>query len=376
MTRHRYTNGHVVTSLGVLPGAEISVEGDRICDIVPLKSAADAIDLGGGWLMPGFIDVQVNGGGGVLFNDQLDVDGIAKIGASHARFGTTAFLPTLISEDPDHIAAALDAVDAAIRANIPGVVGVHIEGPVLNKVRKGIHDERKFRPLDAKLINLLCQPRAGRVVVTLAPEMSSPEALDKLISAGVIVSAGHSDADYETSIAAFDRGVTGVTHLFNAMSPFHHRAPGLAGAALEDARPWCGLIVDGAHVAPPTLRVAMGARPLDRMMLVTDAMPSVGSSEKAFALQGKQIHVSNGRCLDSEGRLAGSDLDMATAVANCVALLGLAPEQASAMASGHPAAFLRLAHERGSLKPGLRADWVQLDSKLKPVATYIALALA
>lgn len=369
---HRFANGHVVTADGVLCDAEIRVEDGRIADISEFRSPGEATDLAGGWVMPGFIDVQVNGGGGALFNDRPSVDGIATIGAAHARFGTTGFLPTIISDDLESIALALEAVDSAIRANVPGVLGIHVEGPVLSPVRKGIHEAGKFRSLDPKLVDILSRPRLGKVLVTLAPEMSSTEGLKELVSAGVILSAGHSDADYDAAIGAFDEGVRGVTHLFNAMSPFHHRFPGLAGAALDDARPWCGLIVDGAHVAPAALRIALRARPIDRMMLVTDAMPSVGAAEKDFVLQGKKIHVTDGQCLDSKGRLAGSDLDMAKAVANCVALLGLRPEQAAAMASTYPAAFLGLETTRGSLKPGLRADWVQLDAKLQPVATHIA----
>lgn len=373
MTRFRFANGRVVTGAGVLEGAEIHVDGGRINRIGPFEQPGDEIDLAGGWIMPGFIDVQVNGGGGVLFNDRPDVEGIAAIGDAHARLGTTAFLPTLISDDIERVANALDAVDAAIDADVPGVVGVHIEGPVLNPERKGIHETGKLRPLDSDLLDLLTQPRRGRVLVTLAPELVSADDLAKLVAAGVIVSAGHSDADYETAIAAFARGVTGVTHLFNAMSPLNHRAPGLVGAALDDPRPWCGLIVDGMHVSPAVLRIAMRARPFERMMLVTDAMPSVGAAEKNFVLQGKPIRVDAGRCLDGEGRLAGSDLDMPTAIANCVEFLRLTPDRAAAMASAHPAAFLRLSHERGALAPGLRADWVQLDANLKPVATHVAL---
>lgn len=372
MSRFAFTNGRVVTASGNFEGAEIRIERSRIESIVPLERATDAIDLQGGWVMPGFIDVQVNGGGGVLFNDCPDLDGIAAIGAAHARFGTTGFLPTLISDDPAQIAIALDAVDAAIEAGVPGVLGIHLEGPVLNPARKGIHRADKLRLLDRELINLLTRPRHGRVLMTLAPEIVAPDDLAELVSSGVIVSAGHSDADYSTAKNAFGQGVTGVTHLFNAMSPFHHRAPGLAGAALEDERPWCGLIVDGVHVAPAALRLALRLRPFDRMMLVTDAMPSVGLVQKDFTLQGNDIHVTDGKCVDSEGRLAGSDLDMAGAVANCVGFLGLTPGQVAAMASTNPAAFLGLSRERGALKPGLRADWVQLDAALRPVATHIA----
>jgi N-acetylglucosamine-6-phosphate deacetylase len=374
MTRFRFTGGHVATRDGVLCGAEIEVEGNRIAGIHPLQDDGDAIDLDGGWVLPGFIDVQVNGGGGILFNDDPSVDGIATIGAAHARYGTTAFLPTLISGEPEQIAAALDAVDAAIETGVPGVVGVHIEGPVLNVARKGIHNASHFRRLDTGLIELLTRPRRGRVVVTLAPEKVSTDDIAALVRAGVIVSAGHSEADYDTAVAALDAGLSGVTHLFNAMPPLSQREPGLVGAALDDGRPWCGLIVDDVHVARPVLRVAMRCRPFQRMMLVTDAMPSVGTDMKHFMLQGRRIDVADGRCVHADGTLAGSNLDMATAVAKSVDAFDLAPHQAGALASENPAAFLGLSHERGALAPGLRADWVVLDAGLRPVHTHIASA--
>ncbi|WP_203308593.1 N-acetylglucosamine-6-phosphate deacetylase [Sphingomonas beigongshangi] len=369
---HRYANGQVVVGDACWPGAEIAVTGDRIFAIRPLAAdAADAVDLEGGWLMPGFIDTQVNGGGGVLFNDETSVDGIAAIGAAHARYGTTAFLPTLISDTPDRIALALDAVDDAIEAGVPGVVGVHIEGPFLNVARKGIHDAARFRLLDDAIVALLTRPRRGRVVVTLAPELAEMEQIATLARAGVRVSAGHSEAPYETMLAAFDAGLTGVTHLYNAMPPMVQRTPGLVGAALDDPRPWCGLIVDGVHVAPAVLRIALRARGTERMMLVTDAMSSVGATDKDFVLQGRTIRVADGICSYEDGTLAGSDLDMAQAVANAMAMLGLDPVTVARLAAANPAAFLGLNHERGALAAGQRADWVQLSTAMAPVATVI-----
>ena len=371
-TLHRYVNGHIVVGDECWTGVEIAVAGDRIAALRPLTAdARDAIDLAGGWIMPGFVDTQVNGGGGVLFNDETSVDGIAAIAAAHARFGTTALLPTLISDTPDRIALALDAMDAAIAAGVPGIVGVHIEGPWLNVARKGIHDPARFRLLDDEMVALLTRPRRGRVMVTLAPELAGISQIAALARAGVLVSAGHSEAPYDTAVAAFDAGLTGITHLFNAMPPMVQRVPGLVGAALDDPRPWCGLIVDGVHVAPAVLRVAIAARGLDRMMLVTDAMSSVGAAEKDFVLQGRAIHVADGICAYEDGTLAGSDLDMAQAVANAMAMLGLDPAAAARLAAGNPAAFLGLSRDRGTLAPGLRADWVQLTTAMAPVVTII-----
>ena len=332
---------------------------------------AQVIDLDGGWLVPGYVDTQVNGGGGVLFNDHPTVAGIRAIGAAHAQYGTTAFLPTLISDSLEIVAAGLDAVDAAIEQGVPGVVGIHVEGPFLNPARKGIHDAKHFRALDDAAIDLLTRPRKGVVMVTLAPERNDPASIERLVAAGVIVSIGHSDATYEQARAAIDAGARGVTHLYNAMSPLKHRDPGVVGAVLEDQHVYAGLIVDGAHLHPAAIRVALAARPIDRFMLVTDAMPTVGAASKEFILNGQRIHVENGVCVDDHGTLAGCDLDMATAVGNTVEL-GVPFEDAVAMASANPAAFLRLSHRIGSIDVGHSADFVWLAADLSVRGTWIA----
>jgi N-acetylglucosamine-6-phosphate deacetylase len=208
-------------------------------------------------------------------------------------------------------------------------------------------------------------------MLTLAPERVTPAQIEALTAAGVIVSIGHSEADHATAAAGLAAGITGVTHLFNAMSPLSHRAPGVVGAALDDQSVYCGIIVDGFHVDDAALRIALRSRPIDRFMLVSDAMPCVGSDEKSFVLQGRPIHVAEGRCVGADGTLAGSDLDMAGAVRNTVNRLGIAPEAAAAMASTSPAAFLGLSHERGALAVGLAADWVRLTRDLQPAGTWI-----
>ncbi len=374
MTRFRFVNGHVATPGGVLLGAEIVVDGDRIASIGAVEGSTDTIDLNGGWVVPGYIDTQVNGGGGVLFNDRLDVDGIATMAAAHAVYGTTAMLPTLVSETPDKIGRALDAIDEAIEAKVPGIVGIHVEGPVLNPARKGIHDPVRFRDLDDDMVAVLTRPRKGKVMLTIAPERVPLDTIKRLVAAGVLVSAGHSEASYEQAMAAFDVGLSGITHLYNAMPAMQQRVPGLAGATLDDPRPWSGLIIDGFHVSAPMLRLALKARPFDKLMLVTDAMSSVGAVEKDFVLHGRPIAVSGGKCVNVDGTLAGSDLDMGAAVANAVEQLRITVDQAAVLAATNPAAFLGLSHERGALASGLRADWVVLDAALKPVETRIAAA--
>lgn len=373
MNRYALTGARVMTDGALVDGLAVEIAGDRIAGVTTCDRLSPEIrrhDLGGGLLLPGFIDTQVNGGGGVLFNDALAADTIARIGAAHRRFGTTGFLPTLISDSLRNVERALDAADAALDARVPGLLGVHVEGPFLSPERPGIHDPRFFRTLDADAVTLLSRPRTGRLLVTLAPEMSDRNTVRALAAAGVILSAGHTDATYDRMQTAFADGVTGVTHLFNAMSPLASRAPGVAGAALESDA-WCGIIVDGAHVDPAVLRLALRCHRLDRFMLVTDAMPPVGTDAERFVLQGKAIRVEGGACYDVDGRLAGAALDMASAVRNAVTLLGVDLATASLMASGAPAAFLGLEDETGRIAAGLRADLVLLDDTLTVRETWI-----
>ncbi len=368
-------NGRVLGDDGFLAGRAVLLEGGRIIDVVsaddPRCDRAARHDLGGHILLPGFVDTQVNGGGGVLFNAEPSVDAIRAIGEAHRRFGTTGFLPTLISDDLEVVARALEAVRAAIDAGVPGVLGIHIEGPYLNVARKGVHDSLKLRGMDESAIDLLTSLRGGKTVVTLAPEMTQPGIISKLASAGVVVSAGHTNATYDEIREALRHGVTGFTHLFNAMSQLTARAPGVVGAALEDAESWCGIIVDGRHVDPAVLRIALRCKRRDRLMLVTDAMPSVGAAEKSFSLQGRKISVANGVLVDKDGTLAGSDTDMATTVRNAVELLGVSLPEAARMASRYPAEFLGLGSEIGRIAPGYRANLVLVDDDVTVRETWI-----
>jgi N-acetylglucosamine-6-phosphate deacetylase len=367
-------NGRILTQDGIVDGKAVAIRDGRIAGVIDSADIPAGVarrDMNGGLLVPGFIDTQVNGGGGVLFNDAPTVEAIAAIGAAHRAYGTTGFMPTLISDDLTVVDAALRAAEQAIEAGVPGVLGVHIEGPFLNESRKGIHDPSKFRVLDDAAVALLSSLKRGKTLVTLAPETTTPDMIRRLTDAGVIVAAGHTNAAYATMRQALDAGLTGVTHLFNAMSPLTSREPGVVGAALENQHAWCGIIVDGRHVDPTVLRIALRARPLDRFMLVTDAMPTVGMADKSFNLQGRHIQVIDGVCVDDAGTLAGSDLDMIGAVRNAVAMLGLSLEDAVMMASSAPAAFLGLASQRGTIQAGQAADLVLLDDALTVRETWI-----
>ena len=368
-------NARILEDGGFTSGRAVLVEGARIGAVVPQGdprvAKAERVDLEGARLVPGFFDCQVNGGGGVLFNDAPSVESIRAIGAAHRPYGTTAFLPTLISDDFSVIARAIRAVRDAIEAGVPGVVGIHIEGPFINELRKGAHDSTKIRDLDPRDVALLSSLQAGRTLVTLAPEMTTLATIRHLADEGVVISAGHTNGTFEQVSAALRNGVTGVTHLFNAMSPFGHREPGAAGAALADPDCWCGIIVDGHHVHPAALRIALACKGGRRFMLVTDAMPNVGADMTSFELQGRTIYVKEGRCVDETGVLSGSALDMAGAVRNAVSMLGLTLEKAVEMASANPARFMGLEGELGRIAPGLRASFVVLDESLAVRETWI-----
>src|SRR3569832_691677 len=369
-----FINGRVMTSRGAIEDCAVMVEGKHIAELVRrshVPSDAKKHDLDGRILLPGFIDSQVNGGGGVLFGDAPSVATLRPIAEAHARFGTTAFLPTLISGDLQSIRAAISAVDAAMDAGVPGVLGIHVEGPFLNPARKGIHDATNFRPLDAEAVDILTSFKRGVMMVTLAPEQTTPEAIAALAKAGVIVSAGHTDATYAQARTALDQGLRGFTHLFNAMSPLRAREPGVVGAALDDAKCWCGIIADGHHVDPVSLRVALAAKGAAKLMLVTDAMPSVGAATKSFLLQGRTITVKDGVCLAPGGAGAGGGRDGATAIRNAMALMHVHLAEAVSMASHNPAAFLVLGDEIGSIAPGRRANLVVADDSIAVSEVWI-----
>ena len=364
----------VLTPAGFQPEWCVLVDGGLIIDVMPSGECPAHLqqrELDGD-LLPGFIDLQVNGGGGVLFNDHPTVDGIVVIGEAHRRFGTTGFLPTLISDDLGTVERAIRAVDAAMERGIPGVLGIHIEGPFLNPAKSGIHDASKFRSLDEKALDLVASLRHGRVLVTLAPELAPPGAIRALVDRGVVVAAGHTAATYDDVQKAFAEGLSGFTHLFNAMTQLGSREPGTVGAALEDRPSWCGLIVDGHHVHPASLRIALAAKGAGRLVLVTDAMPTVGSDQRFFRLAGQRIECDGDRCTASDGTLAGSNLNMAAAVRNAVRLIGVDLATAVRMASEVPASVMGLTAERGSIRAGMRADLVMVDAGTDVIETWIS----
>jgi N-acetylglucosamine-6-phosphate deacetylase len=367
------TGARIFDGTRLVDGAAVIIDGAAIAAVVAETELPLAIERRqvGGLISPGFIDVQVNGGGGLLFNDIPTIDTIAAIGAVHRRFGTTGFLATFISDAPERMRQALAAVRGALHAGVPGLLGIHLEGPWLNPARRGVHDAGFFRDLSEEDVELLIAPGLGRVLVTLAPERVPVRVIARLVEAGVIVSAGHTEADVATIRAARAGGVSGFTHLFNAMPPLFGRAPGPVGAALADTDAWCGLIVDFHHVDPVSLRVAIAARGFERTMLVSDAMPTVGTDLTQFDLLERSVKRQGDRLSTEDGTLAGSHLNMAAAVRNAVSALELPLEAALHMASRAPAEFLGLGDALGRIAPGYRANLVLLDEDLQVAGTWI-----
>jgi N-acetylglucosamine-6-phosphate deacetylase len=322
------------------------------------------------FVAPGFIDLQVNGGGGVLLNDQPTADGMRAIARAHRDFGTTACLPTLITDTRERVRAAIAAARSV--SGRDGILGLHLEGPFISPRRPGVHrPDRIAQPGPGDLEQLCELAGVGRSMVTLAPECVPAGFVRTLAASGVRVSMGHTEASAAVVTRAVADGATGVTHLFNAMPPLSAREPGIVGEALAEERLTAGLIVDGIHVDPVSVRAAFAAKGCDRIALVSDAMPTVGTSLERFELVGRTIRLTNGRLTTEEGTLAGAHLDMATAVRNATKLAQIRLEDALRAASLTPARFLGLDGERGTLVTGARADFVALSEDLNVVATWV-----
>ena len=345
----------------------LKIEGGRVTAIVhqlSIPAGAPIRNFESGVIAPGFVDLQVNGGGGVMLNDDPSVEAIEQICAAHRPFGTTSLLPTLITDTRGKTKAAIAAGIEAQRRGVPGFRGLHLEGPHLSVARKGAHDPALIRPMDSEDLNTLVDAKKSlkTLYITVAPESVTPEQISRLSEAGIIVSIGHSDTNYETAAACFATGASSVTHLFNAMSQIGNREPGLAGAALDAGPVFCGLIADGFHVHEAVMRTALRAKQgPGRIFLVTDAMSTVGSGITSFTLNGRTIRRSGGRLTLEDGTLAGADVDMISCVRFAHLKLGVSRAEALRMAGLYPAQCIGRGAEIGSLKPGARADFLHVS---------------
>jgi N-acetylglucosamine-6-phosphate deacetylase len=365
---------HVFDGWRMHDNAFVVIEGSQIAAVrsqseLPANLPTNRVARGA-WLAPGFIDLQVNGGGDVLFNNSPTPETIITIAAAHRKFGTTAILPTFITDTREKTKIAISAAKAAMKIE-PSVLGIHLEGPHLSPEKAGAHDPDFIRRPDDSDLEMLCADWEGKLLVTLAPECVPHGFISQLVAAGHVVSLGHSAATYEETCSAMAEGLSGFTHLFNAMRSLGSREPGPIAAALESVDAWYGLIADGWHVSPAMLRLAL--RGLGHPMLVTDAMPPVGGRHSSFQLYGKEIKVAGGRCLRPDGMLAGAALDMATAIRNCIKLLHVPLQDALRFASRNPAEFIGVGDGLGKLAPGYRADIVAFDpDTLTVLGTWVA----
>ncbi len=379
MSRKIFTGARIFDGERFHDDKALIVADGRIETIAGLNDLPDGetITLDGGILAPGFIDAQVNGGAGRMLNDEPSPASMYRIAEGHRPYGTTSLLPTLITDTGEATAAAIDAAKEAVKTN-RGVAGLHLEGPHLAPARKGAHLAELMRPVEDRDVKALsaAAEAIGTLLVTMAAEQVTARQVRELSEAGVTVSIGHSNCTSEAAEARFDAGARGVTHLFNAMSQLGHRTPGLVGAAIDHPAVWCGIIADGHHVDPKALRTALRAkRGEGKLFFVTDAMSLVGSAENSFTLNGRTVRRETGafcsRLVLSDGTLAGSDVDMASAIRYGLTYLDLSLAEALRMATLYPARFLKL-DDRGRLAPGLLADLVHMTDGIKVNQTWIS----
>lgn len=338
---------HKGCALVVSDEGAVSIRADR--DVPP---ECPKEQLPGGMITPGFVDLQVNGGGGVMFNDDPSVETLRLMAEAHATTGTTALLPTLITDVPDRTRSAIAAVEQALAERVEGIIGLHLEGPHLSVARKGAHDAALIRSMTDEDLRVVLKAAESvpNVMMTVAPENTRLDQIKTMSDAGVIVSLGHTDADYATCLACFDAGARCVTHLFNAMSQLGNRAPGLVGATLARDDVYAGLIADGHHVHPATIRIALGAKPRsDRVFLVTDAMATAGSEIDSFEIGGRKVLRKDQRLTLADGTLAGADLEMSQALSVMVGSVGDDARAAVARATSTPVALLREGTGLGTL---------------------------
>ena len=369
------TGARIFNGEDFVSGHAVLVSGTHIEAVVPdreLDPDTTAVQLSGGTLAPGFIDIQVNGGGGVMFNNSPTVAGVNTMVEAHRATGTTAMMPTLISDTPEVRRAGAAAVADAQAGGNPGVLGIHIEGPFFAPDRRGTHKASMIRRMDREDVDWLCSLAGLNTLVTLAPEATLPGQIRQLCDAGIRVCAGHTNASYDQVTAAIDEGLTGFTHLFNAMSHLAAREPGTVGAALDSEHSFVGIIADGHHVHPSCIRIAQRAKAGGKLLLVTDAMATVGSGDSSFELYGETIALRDGRLVNAEGVLSGSAIGMIDAVRVTTDLVGLPLAESLRMASLYPATFLGLQGSLGRIGPGYRADLVHFDEEFRVNHTWVA----
>jgi len=350
----------------------IEVEYSTITQLITDEKCQQVDIVLEGLVVPGFVDLQVNGGGNVLFNSMPTVEGLMAIMAAHVSFGTTAMLPTIITDTVDVMSAAADAVAQALAERVPGIIGIHFEGPHLSVAKKGAHCAQFIRYISDDEWQILARQDIGHIMMTIAPETVANADIKRMCDMGIHVCIGHTNASYQQAQQAVDAGADGFTHLYNAMSALTSRAPGVVGCALVNDHTSCGIIADGHHVDYVSLKIALKSKPKGRVFLVTDAMPPVGTQSTAFNFFDRQVTLNKGKLTSTTGELAGSVLDMATAVRNIHQQVNLSLEESLKMASLYPSTYLGMQAKHGHLTLGAQADMVVLNENLSVEQTWIA----
>ena len=367
------TGCRIFTGAEFLDDHAVLISGRKIDNVVgrsEVTQGHNIVDLKGGILAPGFIDVQVNGGGGALLNETPTVETVKRIAEAHRKFGTTGLLPTVITDAPEILSQAMSAVQSA-RKELPNVLGLHVEGPFIDVAKKGAHDARFIRAMTSADVAQIASYDCGCVMLTVAPNIVQPQLIRELTKSGILVSLGHSDASFAQADAGLAAGASAFTHLFNAMSQMKGREPGMVGAALSDTKSFIGIIADGFHVEDAVLKIALAATSHDRFMLISDAMPSAAGGPRNFLLQARNVNLKDGRLTLPDGTLAGSNLTMDEALRYAVKRLGISLAHGLRMASLNPARFLRVDHELGRIAAGHLASMVHLDQSLHVQKTWV-----
>ena len=367
------THCRLYTGEGQLADHAVRIAGDRIVDILPeaaLPGDCPTVDLQGQVIAPGFIDLQLNGCGGVMFNDAITAATLDQMHRTNLRSGTTSFLPTLITAPDADMQAAIALVQQYRQQQPHSVLGLHLEGPYLNPQRKGIHNGADVRSLDPAMVQTLVEAGGETIkLLTLAPEQVTNTDIQQLVSAGIQVSAGHTNATLEEALVGFEAGISMATHLFNAMSPWQSRNPGMVGAVFQQESVYAGIIADGHHVHFTSIQLAKKLKG-DKLFLVTDATPPAGTDPDgtdqmmSFQIGGHEVFYQGGKCVSAEGTLGGSALTMIGAIAHCVQDVGIELAEALRMASLYPARAIGVDHQLGRLAPGYMANLVLLDDRL------------
>ncbi|CAK1728088.1 N-acetylglucosamine-6-phosphate deacetylase [Vibrio crassostreae] len=367
------SNCKIYTGSDVLTDHAVVIENElikKVCPISELPEGIEVRDLDGANLSPGFIDLQLNGCGGVMLNDEITAETMQIMHKANLKSGCTSFLPTLITSSDEDMRAVITAAREYHNQYQNQSLGLHLEGPYLNVAKKGIHSVDHIRKSDNEMIELICDNSDLVAKVTLAPELNDPEHIERLHKAGVVVSIGHTNATYAEARQGFESGITFATHLFNAMTPMVGREPGVVGAIYDTPEVYAGIIADGFHVDYANIRIAHKIKG-EKLVLVTDATAPAGADMEYFIFVGKKVYYRDGKCVDENGTLGGSALTMIEAVQNTVEHAGIALDEALRMATLYPATAIGVESKLGRIKKGMVANLAVFDRDFNVKATVV-----